>query len=510
MFLRSGKTPKMIPGIGPSAKGASSLEDNRAIPLQQKAAEEDAAQLKVPVNDDKSLEKEADVMGAKAEQPFASQQPALQTAPVLRYATPQRNTVQGYFLMDVQDGVFMMSQRRRKTQRGTSFLDESGKPNISITHGGSMRVSNDGQMAIENGGNSRQAKTFYASDKVLSSANAKLRSIGSPIRLAFHPGMAITVKVNHKTRKLSLAYPIDLQERKVGHEVTIPQRCNEAGPYVGHTRDSTWLTPKYNEGHGYDLPQYDLFRNVDSRIAAILPLVLKKDIMKNKGHFRMFFETMLPTWENIFPEMDVIQKGDFHTYRRYANKLGGGSGEPDGEHMNLGLDLLGERYIKEFINKVGSEKILREIGLNEFIDPKIGDVLSIRSIAAPRLTEEGTMEAMDHLSGRMLSNPFEYHFATVIAKSGSDYITMENYARQTEEGNIETGAGAHDPRYFFQMFGPLEQSFHSENKSDYANPLTLRFSPDGRQPQNFGGRELESDSVQEVIHNYNRQLSGLY
>lgn len=135
---------------------------------------------KVNVNDDSSLEKEADVMGAKALQRAES------PAERLRVQTPKHDTVQGYFVMNDVNGVFMLSQERRKTQTGTSFLREDGKPNLSVKMSGNMRVSDDGQLAIENGGSSRQAKMFYASDKVVKSANAMLKTIGSPVRLAAH------------------------------------------------------------------------------------------------------------------------------------------------------------------------------------------------------------------------------------------------------------------------------------------------------------------------------------
>ena len=44
---------------------------------------------------------------------------------------------------------------------------------------------------------------------------------------------------------------------------------------------------------------------------------------------------------------------------------------------------------------------------------------------------------------------FAYHFATVVARSAADYITMENYARGEREDLISAG----DPLFFFRMYG---------------------------------------------------------
>jgi hypothetical protein len=48
----------------------------------------------------------------------------------------------------------------------------------------------------------------------------------------------------------------------------------------------------------------------------------------------------------------------------------------------------------------------------------------------------------------------------VVAKSGEDHITMENYARHEETRTLSSG----DPQWFFQMYGPHRnmQSFHEE------------------------------------------------
>lgn len=464
-------------------KGAY-LADHRGlnVPAQLKA--------KVNINDDSSLEKEADVMGAKALQRKES------SPQTLRTGIPRGDTVQGYFLADAPGGILLMAQEKQQTQEGSSFL-QGGKANISVSRKGALRVSDDGQMAIENGGGSRQAKMFYASANVLQAANAKLKSISSPIRLASHPG--ITVKNRSKKITLLLAYPLDLKAKKIGDEVCVPQRCNETAPYIANTNNPGQLSPKYKQGHGYQLPTDRLSLYSDVRLAAMLPLLMEK----NKGLFRLFFESMLPWWKNVFPELNLLESGSFPQFRQYLHKTGGGNGPEDDQHIGVGRDLIGERYIKEFIKKKGSKSILEQIGINEYIEPEEGDILSIRHVSSEH---PGHLGLLDHQSGQHIQPKFPYHFATVIARSGKDYITMENYARLGEEGK-DSGDSQNDPRYFFQMYGPLEQSFHSENKADYANAITIAYS--GNHRQEDYGPDLDHGAVKKAVSEYNEKLSRI-
>lgn len=62
-----------------------------------------------------------------------------------------------------------------------------------------------------------------------------------------------------------------------------------------------------------------------------------------------------------------------------------------------------------------------------------------------------------------------FHFGGVVARSGNDRITLENYARG------DNRADKPDPLWYFQMDGTAQgQSFHEfhKAKNDYANPLT--------------------------------------
>jgi hypothetical protein len=71
-------------------------------------------------------------------------------------------------------------------------------------------------------------------------------------------------------------------------------------------------------------------------------------------------------------------------------------------------------------------------------------------------------------SNRVLS--WLYHFGGVVAASGTDRVTLENYAR----GDLRMNNP--DPRWYFQMYGESRgQTFHEfyKAKQEYANPLTV-------------------------------------
>ncbi|MDF2718760.1 MAG: hypothetical protein K0R28_5685, partial [Paenibacillus sp.] len=95
-------------------------------------------------------------------------------------------------------------------------------------------------------------------------------------------------------------------------------------------------------------------------------------------------------------------------------------------------------------------KIMKEFNMNEHMIPKIGDAITTFGIATR--TEESVADK---------SEIFMYHFAGVVARSGPDYITMENYARRDEKSKGTLSSG--DPLYFFKMHGTADsaKSWHN-------------------------------------------------
>ena len=133
-------------------------------------------------------------------------------------------------------------------------------------------------------------------------------------------------------------------------------------------------------------------------------------------------------------------------------------------------------------------------------------MLSIRSFSADAdVRSQGKDEYVkDRITKKEIKNPFPYHYASVIAKSGSDYITLENYARRENKKAV-----AMDARFFFKMYGSKKQSFHAELKKDYPNATTFIY---GAQPKGIQIPEFDTDSPQfeQVQKNYNSKLNHMH
>ena len=78
--------------------------------------------------------------------------------------------------------------------------------------------------------------------------------------------------------------------------------------------------------------------------------------------------------------------------------------------------------------------------MNQFMVPEIGKAITTFGVYTSE--EEKTMDK---------DNVFLYHFGTAVAKSGSDYITIENYARRDDQAKDTLQGG--DPLFFFKMYG---------------------------------------------------------
>ena len=55
------------------------------------------------------------------------------------------------------------------------------------------------------------------------------------------------------------------------------------------------------------------------------------------------------------------------------------------------------------------------------------------------------------------------HFAPVVAKSGSDSVTLENDVRQTA-GQVRAQIGDLNPNWYMRMFGPVKRHLFSANE----------------------------------------------
>lgn len=114
-------------------------------------------------------------------------------------------------------------------------------------------------------------------------------------------------------------------------------------------------------------------------------------------------------------------------------------------------------------------------GVNEYAAPNVGEAYVIHTMESEEDQKPEENQVMHYTAdGRgdeRRTLAWGFHYAGVVAQSGKDRITLENYARGDDRKTNP------DPRWFFQMYGTkrVEQSFHTANKDKgFANPITLR------------------------------------
>lgn len=396
--------------------------------------------------------------------------------------------VQGYHLQGETPG-FFLAQEERKTASGSStFLSPDGKKaNLRVRGAAVLRVADTGEMAVEDGGSSREAKLFYGTAAVQAESNSVLKEIRSPIRLGMNASARIPVADSSgKQHVLSALYPIDVAAKKIGDEVTTPERCNEAAPYILNTGGSHSLQPRL-KGWARELKGgspgllSDRTNNIYQQILQYFSLLKEKDELNALLASAGIWEKYNP-WRLLGSTSYDRKVARLATVDEQINRPE--RIEPD-DDLSVGQV---EEYGRLLAEPVG-RRLIRGAGINEFAVPELGEMLSIRSLAPEedirQLADPNQVAVVDRRTGETIENPFPYHFASVVAKSGSDYMTMENYARR------EGGISERDPRAFFQMYGPDNQSFHAESQADYPNAMTFVY---GRDQSKATGPEVEYDA----------------
>lgn len=122
----------------------------------------------------------------------------------------------------------------------------------------------------------------------------------------------------------------------------------------------------------------------------------------------------------------------------------------------------------------------------------LDDQLGVNSKAAP-ITGQGITVYQGGAKHKDGSAGFGFHFAPVLAHSGSDYVTLENHGR----GNRSDDSKATSAEWYLRMYGPVkeskgrfgrkkieDQSFHHEQEqSGQMGKRVITMVVDGREPQ---------------------------
>lgn len=426
----------------------------------------------IAVLQDPLLEAEAERMGLRA-----SALPVRVAVPVPRSVAPPAaghplqkkpgGTLQAYFKIP-GNRVFTAAPPRPPRQHhaylgtGVTFPAQVGSDdtdhfrtatnaaNVQNRTGRPLRVSDDGQMAIEDTHlRSRQAKAFFAAPAVIRQGNQGLQEVSSTYGIrAVHPRQTLTVVMGGTRNQLV-----------------------KVEPYVRATR-ATLATGQQNCN--------DFASSLTGRLSGTLVPVASQENLPGASEWGYGLSLPLAFAEYIAQNLGAVEEEDRLDLRSRTAFRNSIPGTTQGER--LAINRVGASYVNA-LGRRGARNLTRRLGVNESAAPQAGDAFVVTSVAAP----DAQGRVRDAASGRRFTPQWSYHWAGVVAVSGSDRVTLENYARHDATGP----ANNVDPRWYFQMYGQGEgQSFHeaSEATGGFANPLTLAVRNRNRRPTSYLGR----------------------
>ena len=136
------------------------------------------------------------------------------------------------------------------------------------------------------------------------------------------------------------------------------------------------------------------------------------------------------------------------------------------KNPKIDIDPFRNQVAKEYIS---NRKSAKGKNMNQYAMPNVGETYMINTIGTGT-NIGGKQRVRDYQTNKDLDLGWSFHFGGVVAQSGGDRITLENYARGDNRGDNA------DPRWYFQMYGTKKkQTYHEVNrkKKEYANALTI-------------------------------------
>jgi hypothetical protein len=306
------------------------------------------------------------------------------------------------------------AQEKNGLAGGDEYLTGAGAAaaHIVANAGGlRLRVSDDYNMAIEHSDlQARQPKAFYATPGVVTAANLSLTNARSGVQLQIG-AQSITI----------------WSDRVTQHTLFL-------------------VTPTYNGGNADQLPQ-----NCNSIAAAIIG-------GNDQSTARLYDKTA-----EIAARLAPSARQAYQT--AITDDLANDRVTDDALH----LDRIAKEYVSSQKN-TGKQ----QYGANRFAAPNVGEAFVIGTVGGGTPHPGGGQRVRDYRSGQNRILNWSFHFGGVVAMSGTDRVTLENFARGDNRQNNA------DPRWYFQMYGEHKgQSFHHANKSSsaFSNPLTVAVTP---------------------------------
>lgn len=283
--------------------------------------------------------------------------------------------------------------------------------------GVALRVSEDGKIATPDAPVFEGTKLLYATYDVINAAHAKLQSIESPYTVE---------EDNNETIQLAIPGSGGFLKRKQYR--TLSRMLPRHAGFTGLAAQNMAIkTIEACSAHGLDFmgvginSSQQAVSNREARIQA------GGTDVNNIGSF-------LAAGRNDLAARDLIQTAIARLELKMNDE------DPNPERAQA-------KAIYQGLSEKKRAYYAQMFGINQFANPEVGEGI------------EGLRAAGEGAKGS-----FPMHFAPVIAKSGSDYVTFENFARSLEE-RTEGDTDSASSQWFFRMYGAYKKG-KGLNKDD--------------------------------------------
>ncbi|RYZ40366.1 MAG: DUF4157 domain-containing protein [Myxococcaceae bacterium] len=404
-----------------------------------------------------------------------------------------------------------------------SFLLDAGTVNVMARphHEVALRFSDDNELAIEDTDlHHAQPKFFFATDTAIGRCNSALSAANSSYRIAKVPG-PLSLKIGPPAPLGCLPFlggpgPKRLFQVAMSQDnqlnPPVAENCNEISGRVMGERDNSKRTAKFKQSgnqlfHGLPRwqlggwhPLYVAHGDIALRLAVLITTFLfhgqeegpsaAAARQRAVNDYQVGLQRALVGANKSMATLRAALLGYCgpigRDYGRLVNRVRAhASMALNG--VNLDGAMLHARY----------EQILFRLGLNAYADAQVGEAFQTCSVGAMEQYQDAQHRTWMRMRDEVAPRPavpapppvycepvWEYHWGGVVAESGADRITFENYARGYED---REGPRLHgnERRSFFRMtrvptqiHDPLiAQSWHESCYAHgFANALTMSIS----------------------------------
>ncbi len=516
-----------------STGGQQLIGHELAHVVQQRAGRASPAAMLakgLAVVEDIGLELEADAAGARA----AAGEPAGITASGDAVAAP---VLQGYFVIKREDFVAQKVtadgdatfDAQQKPDRRESYLKDDGSTNIVIStldQIPALRVSADGKLAIEDASGSRQMKTFFIDAGLIEGCNTTLAKAGSAYELVADGGSIKVPDAKGALHTLVQVVGKNRGKETQGNSMTSLVNCDEmAGSVAGWKQDADKRlmlkgekvgdTPKWGNEEGHRAAKYatEYARRKDhyfskhsgSAKASQYAVPEKGDPIMTKFYvmtvtcddveaLKVALKPIISLSMVAFKDKSATLSGNQDVHDKMVTEKDRGGTPITGfkvdqvieqaqdsgkagllDKLNTQRDTIAQDYSTMIHGEHGDE-VARKLGINEYAAPEVGDSFVTFSTGAKRA--DGVIDFSSENHDKIDAN-WGQHWGGVVAMSGGDWITLENYDRKPEDkGNQDAASkNASETRAFFQMYGAGAQSWHAVMNAtgDFPNAISLAY-----------------------------------